>query len=174
MDFVSNTAIDVSTLALDGLAARHKMLSANIVNAETPGYKRNDVSFEDQLTKIIGNEDQKEMIKVRNSLALAKPQNSLQLVANDQFLDNDSQSKSDRISTLTFAEEKKLNENSYQNFETVYTSDDATSIKEDGNNVNMESEMVELSKNGMKYNALATLQEKMFRGLQEVIKGGGI
>lgn len=35
--------------ALDGLAARHRAIAANIANQNTPGYQRVIVTFEDQL-----------------------------------------------------------------------------------------------------------------------------
>ena len=40
---------------LDGCAVRQKVLAANLANVETPGYKRLEVSFEDQLAKVVGN-----------------------------------------------------------------------------------------------------------------------
>ena len=45
--------------ALDGLALRHRTLSHNIANAETPNYKRSDVSFEGQLLKRAAGDDLK-------------------------------------------------------------------------------------------------------------------
>jgi len=38
---------------LDGCAERHKVIAANLANAETPGYKRLEVRFEDQLAQAI-------------------------------------------------------------------------------------------------------------------------
>jgi len=40
--------------ALDGLAARHRAVASNLANQSTPGYKRFEVSFEDQLEKAQG------------------------------------------------------------------------------------------------------------------------
>ncbi|HBG48373.1 MAG TPA: hypothetical protein DDW90_02475, partial [Cyanobacteria bacterium UBA9971] len=48
---------------------------------------------------------------------------------------------------------------------------DENSPNETGNTVNIEKEMSSLTKNGMTYNALATLQAKEFRGLSEIIRG---
>ncbi len=39
------------TAALDGLALRHRVTSANLANQSTPGYRRREVSFEDQLDR---------------------------------------------------------------------------------------------------------------------------
>ena len=38
-----------STRALDAYALRHQAISNNLANVNTPGYKRQDVRFEDQL-----------------------------------------------------------------------------------------------------------------------------
>jgi len=40
---------------LDGCALRQKVLAGNLANAETPGYKRLDVRFEDQLAEAVEN-----------------------------------------------------------------------------------------------------------------------
>ena len=37
--------------ALDGLALRHRVVASNLANQSTPGYKRLEVSFEDQLER---------------------------------------------------------------------------------------------------------------------------
>ena len=38
---------------LDAATARQKAIANNVANVETPGYKRNQVSFEDELKRII-------------------------------------------------------------------------------------------------------------------------
>jgi len=45
---------DLATLkgALDALSSRHRTLAANVANAQTPGYRRKDVSFEDVLRSV--------------------------------------------------------------------------------------------------------------------------
>lgn len=37
--------------SLDGLSLRHRVTASNLANASTPGFKRQEVSFEDQLEK---------------------------------------------------------------------------------------------------------------------------
>ncbi|MFG0320475.1 MAG: flagellar basal body rod protein FlgB [Planctomycetota bacterium JB042] len=37
--------------ALDGLALRHRVVASNLANQSTPGFKRYEVSFEDQLER---------------------------------------------------------------------------------------------------------------------------
>ena len=42
---------------LDGCALRHKVIAANLANAETPGFRRMEVRFEDQLARAIEDDD---------------------------------------------------------------------------------------------------------------------
>ena len=63
MDFLTDRTMNLTELAMDGLMARQKVIAANIPNAETPGYQRKDVIFEDQLVKIMQQENLKENIK---------------------------------------------------------------------------------------------------------------
>jgi flagellar basal-body rod protein FlgB len=41
------------THLLDATAMRHRVLSGNLANAETPGYVRQDVKFEEQLAEAV-------------------------------------------------------------------------------------------------------------------------
>ena len=50
MDDVSNT-FDLLAAAMRAEALRHKTIAGNIANAETPGYRRVDVKFEELLAK---------------------------------------------------------------------------------------------------------------------------
>ncbi len=47
--------INVLDKAADASWLRHEAISNNIANATTPGYKRQDVAFESQLRKALGN-----------------------------------------------------------------------------------------------------------------------
>jgi len=49
--FPDDLTVDVLTAALHGYGARHAALANNLANAETPGYKRIDVSFEAALAE---------------------------------------------------------------------------------------------------------------------------
>lgn len=131
MDILSKRTIELTSLAMNGLAEKHKVISANIANVNTPGYTKTDVEFEDQLQKILTSEKLNENLN------------------------------------------GETNPNDYKKFkpQLILSGDPA----EEGavNNVNIEMEMAELAKNGMKYNALAALQSKAFKGLSDVIMGGG-
>ncbi len=136
MDILEKRNMEITSLAMDGLAARHKAISSNIANANSPDYKAINVDFEDQLKKIIDTEEKKEQHK--------------------------RESKPYQPDKTDFE---------YEDFMPETTVSQAKSIGI--NNVNIEREMAELSKNGMKYNALAILQQKAFQGMSDVIQKGG-
>jgi flagellar basal-body rod protein FlgB len=48
---------DLLSRLLDASAARHQVLSQNISNVNTPGYRRQDVSFESALAKVLSATD---------------------------------------------------------------------------------------------------------------------
>ncbi len=147
MDFTISRTANIVEKALDGLSARHNALSANIANAQTSGYTRSDVVFEDQLQNIVAMENIKENVKVQNS--------KLPLTVN--------YSQADLI----------LKSNSFENYAPDTVIDTDSPIITDGNNVNLEVEMVELSKNASKYNVLSQIEGKYFSTLLEQIKSAG-
>lgn len=53
--------VNVLDSALDAAALRNQALANNIANATTPGYKRQDVSFESELGKALGHNHFKSM-----------------------------------------------------------------------------------------------------------------
>ncbi|MFH0702704.1 MAG: hypothetical protein V2B14_04100 [bacterium] len=157
-------ALEITTLALDGLSQRHKLLAANVANAETPEYKRVDLKFEDQLVKIIKNDDKKE--SKRNSMGMKYIPNSVPSYVRDEI-----ESSADTADTNNSEKTKK---NTVETFKPEIISTNDESIKSNGNNVNIEYEMAELAKNGMKYTVIAQLQEKLFKGLSDIVRGGGV
>lgn len=50
---VNMLSMDVGTKAIDALWQRGSIISDNIANADTPGYRQKSVSFEDQLSQAI-------------------------------------------------------------------------------------------------------------------------
>ena len=111
--------------ALDASALRKNVISNNIANINTKGYKRHDVKFED-------------------------------------FLDN---------SALSLKRTKENHLPSLNQKAQVYV-DSSTSLREDGNNVDLEIEKTNQAANTLMYNALITqLNGKL--SLQNYIISGG-
>src|SRR5574344_99272 len=68
MNLLSTGTIEVTKLALDGLMERQKAISANIANATSPNYKRQEVSFESQLQEIMDKDNLRDYMKGQNSI----------------------------------------------------------------------------------------------------------
>ena len=64
-DSVSSVALNS---ALDGLALRQRVIADNVANIQTPGYHAQRVSFEDALSKAVGNGSGAVQAKVERSL----------------------------------------------------------------------------------------------------------
>jgi flagellar basal-body rod protein FlgB len=58
------TDVTSATMAkcLDGVAIRHRVIADNIANVETPGFKRSDVAFEDEIRQAIESSDGRSVI----------------------------------------------------------------------------------------------------------------
>lgn len=62
-DFFSDIASTVLSKTLDTAAARQRTIANNIANVETPGFKRSEVSFEDQLRQVLESKSRSEVRK---------------------------------------------------------------------------------------------------------------
>jgi flagellar basal-body rod protein FlgB len=106
--------------AMGRTTKRHSMLTANLANVNTPGYKRKDVDF-----NILLDEQMK-----------AKPRRQ-------ELLDRAAQRASDRSSILS-----------------------------NGNNVDLEREILSLAETELRYQTLADMTARYFSGLKNVIREG--
>lgn len=164
MDILSSRTSNITDLAMDGLLERQRAVGANIANVETPGYQRKEVAFESQLSEIIEREDLKDFIKGQNSI---KPAHRTY----DDFMQMQEAQQYRR--PLTIQEKQYLISNSYGSYDPQVMDDVFSEGTVDGNNVELEKEMMDLNKTGTQYVILSNLQRKYFTGLNEVIKGGG-
>ena len=120
--------IDVLGKAADASWIRNEVINNNIANADTPGYKRQDVQFDDILAR--------ELRSVQyNDLDTAIAEVDM-----------------DRISGR------------------IYTDAVNFSYRIDKNNVDIDTENVELASNQIKYNALTDSISQEFARLKSVIK----
>lgn len=152
MDFIDNRTRAIGAMALDGLQERAKAISANTVNVLTPNYQRKEVCFEESLRGVIQRENEKEEIRLQNSMMYEKNPNSIlkgQSPAQIAFLNS------------------AYDEGYAINIETDMS--DAQGL--DGNNVNLESEMMDEAKNGMQYQVVAALLSKSYAMMNTIIKG---
>lgn len=120
--------INVLGKTADAAWQRNELISNNLANVDTPGYKRQDINFESQLRQALGN-------------------------SRYQTMD-------DKVSHLKSASLKPR----------VYTDSANFSFRLDGNNVDIETENVELASNQIKYNGLIASINQEFMNLKSVMK----
>ena len=121
-----NIGIDKSATLLEKMldvsSIRHKVIANNIANVNTPGYKKMEVSFADQL-------------------------------------------------------EKAVNESSMNKFDTlqpkivISKEDTSETVRNDGNNVDMDKEVSSLVKNTLSYSIYTQLLAKKYEGIKSAIEG---
>ncbi len=120
--------VNVLSKAADAAWQRNEILANNMSNVNTPGYKRQDIDFESQLRRALGNS--------RYETVDAK------------------------VSHVTGTELKAR----------VYTDSANFSYRLDGNNVDIDTEGVELASNQIKYNGLIDSINQEFTNLKLVMK----
>lgn len=120
--------INVLDKAADASWTRENLIANNIANAQTPGYKRQDIDFESVLKKEIGSFKYTGLNKKISNLDLSK-----------------------------------LNAE-------IYTDNAGYSYRLDENNVDIDTEQVELASEQIKYQALTSSISSEFERLQTVLK----
>ena len=120
--------INVLDKAADASWIRNEAIANNIANVDTPGYKRQDVNFEEQLRKAM---------------------------KNSRYASID-----ERVANVDL---ERLNPITYRDHATL-------SYRLDGNNVDIDTENVELASNQLRYQGLTDSITKHFQGLQSVMK----
>lgn len=120
--------INVLDSTADASWTRNEILSNNIANVDTPGYKRQDLNFEDELERALGHSRYKTM---------------------DQ-----------KVADIKTKHLKARVVNDYSNF----------SYRSDKNNVDIETENVNLAANQIKYEGLMNSLKNEFTNLDTVTR----
>lgn len=118
--------------ALDAATLRQRTIAHNIANINTPGFKRQEVSFEAQLSRVLG-------LEPRVSLSRSSSRH------------------------LPAAGEDLAPE---------VSRDSATTMRTDGNNVDIDREMVNLAQNSLNFNLAAQQLNARLAMLRYVINEG--
>jgi flagellar basal-body rod protein FlgB len=74
LTILDNTSIPVAAKGLDAYTLRGKAIADNIANVSTPGYRRIEVSFEDQLQKALNPELPQGTRTDANHMYLGRPE----------------------------------------------------------------------------------------------------
>ena len=120
--------INVFDKAADAAWIRNEVIANNIANVGTPGYKRQDVNFEEQLRKAMKNSRYTSIDERVSKIDL------------------------DRLNPITYRDHAGV------------------SYRLDGNNVDIDTENVQLAANQIRYQGLTDIMTKKFQGLQNVMK----
>ncbi|WAH44650.1 flagellar basal body rod protein FlgB [Alicyclobacillus fastidiosus] len=124
-------------MSLDAATLRQQVYANNIANAETPGYKRQDVAFETYFQQALNSAPQAQMGETH--IPLSTSGSALNNLPDVQ--------------------------------PTVYT-DTSSTVDNDGNNVDLSSEMVDIAENQVKYEVLAQDVSTRLQRLTTAIQGG--
>ncbi len=122
--------VNVLDKAADGAWMRNQAIAHNIANVDTPGYKRQDVSFEAEL---------------KHDLKASK------YVSLDEKVDHLNQNGLSKINPRTYSD--------YSGY----------AYRLDRNNVDIDTENVELASNQLKYNALVQSINEEFNNIKTVL-----
>lgn len=135
---LDNLFSSVNTLqkGLNASWLRNEVISNNIANVDTAGFKASHVRFEDLVAESVDSEN--------GGLKMA--------VTDDGHIPVSSGSN-------------------LHNVEAEIVTDDTTTTRLDGNNVNIDNEMVELAKNSINYYATVSKINSEFRKLNTAISG---
>ncbi|NMC33258.1 MAG: flagellar basal body rod protein FlgB [Veillonellaceae bacterium] len=138
-DRLFNSApINVLEKALAGSSLRHKVISNNIANVNTPGYKRMEVSFESELAAAVS-------------------------------ADTDASAST---GGLTRTHPKHLLPTNSAPVSVSMRTVNDTSLRTDGNNVDIDAEMAAMTKNNIFYNTVAQRIGGYYTNIKSAIKGG--
>lgn len=126
--------MDISKKALDASWLRNDALSNNLANVNTPGYKREDVDF-DQVLRTFLSKDSMKMYKTN-------------------------------VNHISIGGE------SLESLQPKIQSETEISYRKDGNSVNIDTEMAELAKNQIKFNAITGQLNNQISRLKLAIRDG--
>ncbi len=159
MDLISNRTIEITKLGMDGLMDRQHAIASNIANVMTPDFQRKEVAFESQLSEIMQKEDLKDYIKGQNSIEYKPPM--VDVFTGDIHT----------YRTPTLQEKAYLQSSTMSEFRPQVVTDIYSGTNSTGNNVELEREMMDLSKTGTRYTVLSNLERRQFSSISEAIRG---
>jgi flagellar basal-body rod protein FlgB len=134
---LSTDTLDLIQRGLDASALSHSVIANNIANVDTPGFKRSEVVFEEQL---------------KNALALrdGAPQQLALATTDPRHIAMDAVPDLDTIRPEV-------------------VTDVTSSLRNDGNNVDIDNEVSLLAQNTVRYQTLASITQHQFAQILDAI-----
>ena len=124
-----NIGIDKSATLLEKMldvsSVKHKVIANNIANVNTPGYKKMEVSFADQLEKVLNKDSMNKFDTLQPKIVISKE-------------------------------------------------DTSETVRNDGNNVDMDKEVSSLVKNTLTYSIYTQLLAKKYEVVKSAIEGSRV
>lgn len=151
MDLINSFTSEVVNKALDGYAARQKAIASNLANVETPNYRRRDVAFEDALGEAIDRHHSTD----GGELAMRQADNSKALAMR---------------ATLPGHFDIGASGGNVEDITPQVTESDGTKFRNDGNAVDVDSEMATMARNTQRYLALTNMESRNFKSIKSVIE----
>lgn len=137
---LSTETMDLVQRSLDAAALNHKVISNNLANVDTPGFKRSSVIFNETLRKAM-----EAKRGTTQHLALSRTDGR----------------------HLEIGAAPSLTE-----IEPELVTDVTSSVRNDGNNVDIDREVALLTQNTVWYQTLAQITQMQFAGLRNAITEG--
>lgn len=131
--------MDILQKSMDVSLLRRDVIANNMANAETPNFKRSEVSFESELKRVLASENQSTF---QHKLIHEK---HFEFMANRQ-------------------------EKTYSDVQARVDLDYLSTVKNNGNNVDAETELMESTQNEMMYSLMTEAVSHQFRTVNMVIK----
>jgi len=156
--------LTVSTLtaSMRGLELRQEAISQNIANAETPGYRRVDVAFEEQLAAAVAEARVADRPATGPWLPYAPfPQAMLDSAVGDV-----------EMARQTPADTEQ-GPDAVSRFSADLSVDGSTYMRYDGSSLDPDQEMALLAANQLAYQTVSQFLTQRFNGLRYAINGGG-
>jgi flagellar basal-body rod protein FlgB len=124
--------------ALDVESLRRKVIANNVANVDVPHFKRSEVNFESELTRVI---------------------------MEQQYPDNKLPAKLTDKRHIPFYTPRGI-----ESVQPRINLDYNTTMRNDGNNVDIEKEIVDSAKNQLRYNAYITMLNNNYRNLKNAMR----
>jgi len=185
--------IDLLQKGMDAAWTRNNVITNNIANAETPNFKSSSVEFETLFQQAINDQ-----LEAQSGIVVerAPEQNAFcetiesryknkrtrdkhitfskneELVKDTVKMDTDLSSKRTRESHFTFTDDTERTATSLSDVKARVLKDNKTTMRHDGNNVDVEAENVALARNIVYYYTLTEQMNSEFARLGMAIREG--